>query len=129
MSIKYRYSLIKDIRWALEYSSKEMDAYGVVHFAPNLFLWLWTMFWFLFARKPQVEWSGICYIRSSGCWGMYHPQFNMSISVCPLGSDNAPYGLKGSIKHEIVHLEHPEWDELPHEEKEANVNKEMARLG
>ncbi|MFH1566277.1 MAG: hypothetical protein ABIB98_03725 [bacterium] len=70
---------------------------------------------------PEIEGNVICYIRYFGPWGMYHPEDNC-ISVCPIDIQKAPGGFIGTVKHEIIHLLHPEANSMKHRKKEEYIN-------
>ena len=83
------------------------------------------MLWIIFSKKPlvQIDQDITCYWRSSGTWGMYHPN-KKAISICPWMIKKAPGNIEGVIKHEIIHLTHPEADmKGTHEEKENYINQ------
>lgn len=63
----------------------------------------------------------VCYIRYFGPWGMYHIDDNC-ISICPIDIEKAPGGLLGTVKHEIIHLMHPEVNSMSHKDKEDYIN-------
>jgi len=124
--IKYRYSLIKDIKnaiWILG-DRKWFKNHDVVVFWPNPLRWIWLLFWIIFSKKPVIKADRdiVCYLVSSGTWGAYHPE-EYAISICPWKiNQSIDKGIEGVIRHEILHLEHPEGDEMDHAEKEAYVD-------
>jgi predicted SprT family Zn-dependent metalloprotease len=108
-------------------TKKFCKEHNIVYFAPTKKLKTWLEKWLETAKLPVIgtEHNIICYWRYFGTWGMYHPKDN-SISICPYKIENAPGGLEGVIKHEIKHLQHPEADNMRHEEKEnyiENISK------
>ncbi len=72
---------------------------------------------------PEMECAGdvVCWWRSHGPWGMYHREDN-SISICPFDIEKTQGGLKGTILHELAHLEHPEADSMSHDKKEDYID-------
>lgn len=125
--MKYRYSLKKDIKntyWTLKDYTWFKNHPDVVVFWPNPIRWLWLMTWLLITKKPKIKNSGeiICYFVSCGTWGAYHPDEN-AISICPYKINKSPDGnILDVIHHELLHLKHPEADELEHNEKEMYIN-------
>ena len=95
---------------------------NIVYFPPTDDRELRLQGWLKTVVLPKIESDPdvICYWRSYGTWGMYHPDDN-SISICPFEIDRAG-GLENVIRHELKHLQHPEADELPHEAKEKVIN-------
>jgi len=123
--IKYRYSLVRDIKnaiWTINDRKWFKEHSSIVKFWPNPIRWLWLLFWIISTKKPNIETeeSIVCYWVSSGTWGAYHPD-DMSISICPWKLEQCPDDLEELIKHEILHLEHPEMDTLEHEKKERLI--------
>lgn len=96
--------------------------HNIVYFKPTPQLKRWLSNWLKVTKLPTIECKPdvVCYWRSFGTWGMYHPD-DFSISVCPYKIENAPGGLKGVIKHEIAHLLHPEANGMSHVEKEKYI--------
>lgn len=98
---------------------KEHD---IVYFTPTPERKAWLENWLKTAKLPVIECTPdvVCYWRYFGVWGEYHPN-NNSISICPIEIEKAG-GLEEVIRHELVHLQHPEANEMPHEEKEDYIN-------
>ncbi len=81
------------------------------------------MFWLIFSKKPKIEVDQdvTCYWVSSGTWGSYHPD-TYEIRICPWKINRSPdKNALGVIRHELMHLQHPEADGLKHEEKEKFI--------
>ncbi|NMB69709.1 hypothetical protein GYA27_00700 [candidate division WWE3 bacterium] len=76
-------------------------------------------------KFPEIEGDVTCYIRYFGPWGMYHPDDNC-ISICPLEIEKAPSGLIGVVRHEIIHLEHPEANSMKFDDKEEYINEKAS---
>lgn len=61
-----------------------------------------------------------CYWLSSGTWGTYYEDEN-AIGICPWKIEKE--GLANVIIHEIVHLEHPEAENMTHKKKEEYIEE------
>lgn len=126
--IRYKYSLLKDIKnalWTIGDREWFKEHSSITVFWPNPLRWIWFLLWFIFAKKPTIQTENdiICYIVSSGTWGAYHPD-EMAISICPWKISESPdKNMEGIIRHEITHLEHPEADSWEHYEKENYIEK------
>lgn len=102
---------------------KFCEKHKIVYIKPTDERKKWLEKWIKTAKLPTVETSQdiICYWRYFGTWGMYHPE-DKSISICPINIEKAPGGLAGVIRHEILHLHHPEADKMLHGEKEKYID-------
>ncbi len=117
------YKYIKSLFVENPEDEKFCNEHNVVYFKPSKGRVKWLETWLKTADFPKIECSPdvVCYWRSFGTWGMYHPE-DYSISICPYHIEQAPGGLEEIIKHEIEHLQHPEADFMSHEEKENYIN-------
>ena len=99
------------------------EKHNIVYFSPSKELEIWLQNWLKTAKLPVINTKPdiVCYWRSFGTWGMYHPE-DYSISICPYKIEEAPGGLEGTIKHEILHLQHPELNDMDHLDKEDAIN-------
>lgn len=123
--IKYKYSLLRDLQELRQILTTEREFLknsSVVTFWPSPLRWVWTLGWFIFAKKPQIttEKDYVCYVLSCGSWGRYYAGTN-EFAIVPWKAECPPGGLEKTLRHEIIHLNHPEWDSLPHDVKEQRV--------
>ncbi len=118
ITYKYIENYFKDDSDSEEFCKK----HNIVYFKPTRERKAWLKKWLKDVKLPKIECKRdiTCYWRDFGTWGMYHPEDN-SISICPYEIERAG-GLEQVILHEIVHLEHPELDKLPHNQKEDKIN-------
>lgn len=93
----------------------------IVYFKPTVTRKKWLEKWVKTAVLPVIDCHPdvICYWRYFGTWGMYDREDN-SISICPYKIERAG-GLVKVIKHELLHLQHPEADNMEHDEKEVYI--------
>lgn len=121
--ITYKYSLIKDIQRAFDIVFKNrifLIENNLIVFWPNPIRWVWLVFNMPKGPKIQTTSDITCYWLSCGTWGTYYENEN-AIGICPWKIEKE--GLKEVIVHEIVHLEHPEAEEMDHEKKEEYIEK------
>ena len=119
--LKYKY-----VNNYYEYDPDEEEfcnKHNIIYFKPDKQRELWLENWMKTTTLPEIETDPdiVCYWRSFGTWGMYHPD-DKSISVCPYRIEEVPGGLEGVIRHELEHLKHPEADKMEHEKKEDYIN-------
>lgn len=96
------------------------EKHNLVYFEPNESNKALVDIFFKTYKFPEIEGTVDCYIRYFGPWGMYHPEDN-TISICPIKIEKAPGGLVGVVKHELLHLQHPEANQMETEEKEKYI--------
>ena len=126
MSIEYKYNIIRDYQCGknARQSRKFFDRQKIVYIKPSIRNWVKTIWAYIMFDSPNIhvptKEDYTVYFVSSGCWGMYG-QPN-EIYICPIGIENAPGGMVGTIRHEIKHIMHPEADQMPHAEKEKYIN-------
>lgn len=121
----FKYNIIKDIKnalWTIKDYKWFKEHNDIVVFWPNPLRWVWLLIWIVFTKKPRVESKDniACYWVSSGTWGAYNTK-DMSVNICPWKMKQCPDSLEDLIAHEILHLEHPEANDLPHNEKEKYI--------
>ena len=112
-----------------EYFTDDPDAekfckeHGIVYFEPSPKRMKWLKKWVKTAKLPVIECEPDteCWFRAYGVWGQYHPSDNC-ISICPFEIERAG-GLESVIRHELTHIQHPEADNMPHEEKEKYIEE------
>jgi hypothetical protein len=111
----------KDFAEDIDKAASFCQQHNIVYFKPSKEREQWLVKWLETVQLPVIETSPdiICYFRSYGTWGMYHPE-NNSISICPYKIDKAG-GLLATIQHELIHLHHPEFEGLSHEIKEQFI--------
>ncbi len=120
------YKYIKDFYKYDPEEEKFCKENNIVFFKPNKKRVQWLENWLKEFTPPKIDCREdiICYWRHFGTWGMYHPEDN-SISICPFKIENAPGGLKETIKHEITHLKYPEANTMSHKDKERFINNKL----
>lgn len=112
--VKNSIETIKDIKWLIE-----KDLFVIW---PDPIKWVWLLWWIITNKGPQIDTDKdiACYWLSSGTWGMYY-EGEDAIGICPWKLNLCEDTLEELIIHEITHLEHPEAEEMDHEDKERYI--------
>ena len=117
--VKFKYSLIEDIKVAIEIYSKRkwLKENEIIIFKPSILRFFKIIF-----TVPKISFESdipvICYWVSNGSWGSYEYPDKIMIMPFDLPEDMS---LKELIKHEITHLKHPESEKMEHTEKEKYI--------
>ncbi len=119
--IKFKYSLLKDIKTYFEISSKKewLKKQNIKVFGPSVS----RFFKIIFNRPKIVLESDIpvtCYWVTNGTWGAYEDPNKIIIMPFNLPDDMT---LSELMKHEIMHLKHPEAEDMDHKEKEKYIEE------
>lgn len=124
--VKFKYSLIKDIKTCFEIFSKRkwLKEEDIIVFKPSFSRFLKMIF-----NRPKLVFKSdfpiICYLVTNGTWGAYEHPNKIIIMPFDLPEDMSLHEL---IEHEIEHLKHPEAESMGQKEKEKYIEDHAKKV-
>ncbi len=129
MKLKFRYSLLADLRWIFRTfrDARGLEEKGLVVFRPSLK----NMFSLWRERPGAIDIEVIrpmtCYWISAGTWGAFTPPDR--IYICPWKKGGGAYTaneMKRTMYHELFHLYYyDDTRDMSFADREAFVNQKM----